>query len=77
MTNNTITADMIEAIRSQVEYDAEAVIAGWGRGDFGDLTDSETGETIRKATAGECAASLAASYEGHIDVDGRDCYVSF
>lgn len=77
MTKTTMPAEAIEALRNQIEYDADKVMAAWERGDYGDLTDSETGETIRKATAEEAIESLTASYEGHIDVDGRDCYVSF
>jgi hypothetical protein len=40
------------------------------------LTDSETGETLRLATAEEAAESLRAGDEGHILVDGRRCYAA-
>lgn len=41
----------------------------------GTLCDSTTNETIREATQDETVASLMASAEGHIEVDGRRCYV--
>jgi hypothetical protein len=40
-----------------------------------DLIDSETNEVIRKSTDDEAAESVNAGAEGHIDVDGRRCYV--
>jgi len=41
-----------------------------------DLRDSETNETLRKATADETANSANAGPWGHILVDGRKCYVT-
>lgn len=47
--------------------------------DFGRLCDYRTGTTLRRATATECAASLAAAQRdggrGVIEIDGRACYV--
>lgn len=40
-----------------------------------DLTDSETGDVIRVATVAEACESAAAGAEGHIDINGRKCYV--
>ncbi len=40
------------------------------------LLDSDTNEAIRVATADEAAESANAGAEGHINVDGRRCYVA-
>ena len=41
-----------------------------------DLIDSETNETIRRASEDEAAESIRNGHEGHIVVDGRKCYVA-
>ena len=40
------------------------------------LIDSETNDYIRYATADEAAESVCEGPEGHILVDGNQCYVS-
>jgi hypothetical protein len=45
------------------------------RGFIGGLCDSETGAAIRTATVEEVCESLLAGPEGHIMVDGVQCYV--
>ncbi len=42
-----------------------------------ELRDSETNEFIREATDGEVRESIKAGHAGHIEVDGRRCYVSY
>lgn len=45
-------------------------------GPTSDLCNSETNEVIRPATANEVCESVMASPEGHIIVDGVQCYVA-
>ena len=40
------------------------------------LYDSETGELITSSVTDDQAAESAQSFEGHILVDGRKCYVA-
>ena len=69
-------AGAVEAVARRVYLEAidEDSVAS------GDLTDYDTGEAIRPATAEERAASIrAAEHDGGagvIDVDGRRCYVA-
>jgi hypothetical protein len=44
--------------------------------EHGTLTDYQTGDDIRPATAAERVASDAAGPEGVILVNGRSCYVA-
>jgi hypothetical protein len=46
------------------------------RQDHGTLTDYATGESIRPATAGEHAQSLAAGETGAFELDGRAVFVA-
>lgn len=74
--STAMPAAAARALYRRREYDIGAVLVAWESGDYGDLTDSQTGETIRLATVDEAVASLTAAHEGHIEIDGRDCYVS-
>jgi len=75
--STSMPPDAARALLAQSEYSIGEVMAGWDRGEYGGIVDSATGETIRSATESEAIESLTASREGHIEVDGRDCFVSF
>ena len=68
-------AGKVEAVARRVYLEAIG-----GDGGYGDLTDYDTNEVIRPATAEERGASIEAAMHGGgagvIDVDGRRCYVA-
>ena len=68
-------AGAVEAVARRVYL--AAISEGGG---YGDLTDYDTAEVIRPATAEERGASIEAAMHdggaGVIDVDGRRCYVA-
>jgi hypothetical protein len=72
----TLSALAEDNIRLSQSYDVDAIRAAWARGDYGTLTDYDSGSDIRPATAAEALASYESGVTGAIDLDGRTVYVA-
>ena len=71
-----LTPTAIENIELSGSYELSTIQAAWDRGNYGTLTDYDTGDQIRPATADEAIESYEVSAQGAITVDGRDVYVT-
>ena len=60
---------------TQSDRDGLRLLLNAATGITSDLCDSDTAEVIRPATIAEACESATAGPEGHIEVDGRRCYV--
>lgn len=60
---------------TQADRDGLWLLLNAAIGSTFNLCDSETGEVIRAATVQEACESAVAGPEGHIMVDGVQCYV--